>query len=388
MPILLSTVLTLLCAPAAGPAAMSAAGQAAPLAQDSDESQEPGPELLWVGEHARDLGTIASGESVEQLFSFMSAGERDLVVEAFETDCQCTTFEATRLDGQGQRTPYIVGTPLPPGDTIELALLVDTTGKWGDLAFNVRIRTNMAKPYTSANVSLHGVQPLYATPDRLGLGSLKPDGSAAGTVEIASIFDEPFVLEVSHNPFAPHIETELAPVEPDEQGRARRWTVAVTAHGGLPFRPAHKYPLEFSTRFSGKPEFATADSQGNVVVGLTLPVIVEARPWVSAQPQKLDFGRLFPKRAYVQVVKIVSNDEDFELALTPADVRILGYNGAFEWLDHVRIEMETTAEGVVEIRMHAEDFPVRMKPFQGYLSIRVGHPQVETIEVPFSGAHR
>lgn len=354
------------------------------------EDEVPSAALQWIGGDEHSYGTVIEGELIEHTFVLMSTGQVDLVLEEIEVNCACTTFEALRVDGAGQRSLYQAGAPLPVGDTLELAVRVDTTDKSGELMLNVRIKTNIPdKVYALAKLTLEVVKPFHSSPAVLALGELFPGQEAAGTVRISNIFAQPFRPELDLNKFAEWIGVELEPVDPDPDGLALAWDVHLSVAAGLPAKNNNSYPIRLRTTLPDKAQFATASSDGSMQFTFQVIAGVRVRDWIEFEPAQVQFGRLWAKRSYERSVTIKCNDEEFTLDVDPSDVSIQGYGKPFPWADNTTLEVHAIEGGDVQIKIKVSGLPQRMpEPFVGYLSIDIGHPDFERIEVPIAGQHR
>ncbi len=349
-----------------------------------------GSAFEWMDGDTHASGNVIAGEIIEHTFVLFSSGDAPLVIEELATDCNCTTFQAFRIDGSGERSAYETGTPLPPGDTLELAVRIDTTDKVGQLAFNVRIKTDAPdQTWAAARSTLECRSAFQAEPSPLPLGELLPDQTATGTMRVTNVFGEPFAPELEAHPFAEWIAVELEPIDPDPSGLAQAWDVHIDVAPGLPPKGNDLYPLRLRTTLPGKQRFASSNSDGVATFTVSMHVALRARDWIEADPRKIDFGRLWARRTYKRTVTIANNDPEFELALAPADVSLSGYGGPFAWADYTTLELFELDNGNVEIAITVSGLPQRMtEPFQGYLSVRTGHDAVPKLEVPLSGQHR
>lgn len=360
------------------------------VAAPQDPLPAPGGRLEWIGPKVHKTAAV-EGELVRHTLRFMNGGEGDLLVESIEPTCQCVTASIVHDRGDGVLEPFQGHHRLGPGEVMELALALDTTGKQGTFHARIEIRHSGSDEPSYGRLIAELVEPFTFTPTSFAVGSLLPDDERTGVLELTNAFGQSFVPLLLTNRWAEHIDVELEPIEPDADGRARRWRIELRVRGTLPFRANGAYPLIFGAELPGRPEFANAQRDGTCAFQFRTHVEAEAKDWISFSPRDLSFGRLWAGRTYEQTVAIYDNDDDFELALTADDVTIEGPDGAaFHWRDHVTLDVNSTpGQSSAHVTIKAQGFPKFMrKPFVGRLVVATGHPRVGTLHIPFAGRIR
>lgn len=77
-----------------------------------------------------DFGDIQQGDVVEHIFKFKNTGEAPLVITDTKTTCGCTT-------------PSFTKEPVQPGETGEILVKFNSTGKSGNTSKNITVKANV-----------------------------------------------------------------------------------------------------------------------------------------------------------------------------------------------------------------------------------------------------
>jgi len=85
--------------------------------------------VMTFEETEHDFGTIKQGKVVDHTFTFTNTGKSPLVIENASASCGCTVPDWTK-------------TPVAPGETGEIKVQFNSTGKVGQQAPMVTIRAN------------------------------------------------------------------------------------------------------------------------------------------------------------------------------------------------------------------------------------------------------
>jgi len=374
---------------ASSTAGASAARPEAPLRA----LQEPATtgRLEWIGPKVHKAGTVVEGQLVTHTLRFMNGDDSGLVVDNIQPTCKCMTIAAVRDRGLLGQEPFEPGTVLEPGEVMELALTIDTSGKSGTFHARVEIEHSGSPRPDYARVIMDLVPPFSFEPAAFAIGTLKPNDVRTGTIELRNAFGQPFVPELRANRFEEHIDVDLRPIEPNAEGLAARWAVDCTVRGGLPYRKNHLYPLTFGARLTGRDGFGATSSDGSAAFVFKTFVQAEAVDWIVAEPQALSFGRLWADREYEQTCVVRNHDDGFQLTIGNADVVIEGPGeGDFHWRDNVQLTVTPTPEDrAVHVKMTVSGLPkVMNRPFRGHLVVATGHPKIGDLRIPFRGRHR
>jgi len=87
--------------------------------------------VMTFTEKEFDFGTIKEGDKVEHVFTFTNTGKADLVIVDAKGSCGCTV-------------PVFKKEPIKPGETSEMKVTFDSTGKPGAQQKSVNITANTA----------------------------------------------------------------------------------------------------------------------------------------------------------------------------------------------------------------------------------------------------
>src|SRR5690554_2333028 len=97
--------------------------------QEVATSQVSGPVITWK-ESSYDFGDIRQGEKVEHTFVFTNTGNEPLIITNVQVTCGCTTPKGFPRD------------PIPPGQTGEISISFNSTGRVGKQYKPVTLVTN------------------------------------------------------------------------------------------------------------------------------------------------------------------------------------------------------------------------------------------------------
>lgn len=85
--------------------------------------------VMTFKETEYDFGTIKQGAVVDHVFQFTNTGKAPLIIESASASCGCTAPDWTK-------------TPVAPGETGEVKVVFNSTGKFGQQSPTVTIRAN------------------------------------------------------------------------------------------------------------------------------------------------------------------------------------------------------------------------------------------------------
>ncbi|MFA0962998.1 DUF1573 domain-containing protein [Roseivirga sp. BDSF3-8] len=99
------------------------------FAQEAESQEEANGPRIKFSESLHDFGDIHQGDKVQYVFSFENTGTEPLVLTNVETTCGCTASNWPR-------------DPIAPGETGEMTVTFNSTGKMGLQNKNIRVRSN------------------------------------------------------------------------------------------------------------------------------------------------------------------------------------------------------------------------------------------------------
>ncbi len=345
---------------------------------------------LADGESAHDFGVVPQGETRQHVFHLVSDGEEPLVIRSVKPSCGCTRAEPY-VFGAGGQVRYILGSPIPVGDPLDLLVEVATENRVGDFATQVTVYENDPSDTLTLHLTANIEPVLIVEPDReIAFGTVMIGKGAHETVRVSSKHGVPFLLREQAGVARPQAVTvKLTPVEADEQDRALQWEAEVALEPGLG-AGTHYYPmllvsdLAFPTSSSQSAPHAS-EAQPKVY---TIPLVVTAvvQGSVHAEPSFLSFGVVNPDQATERSLRVKSLD-DFQLS-TDMPIRILGLNGElFPFADHLSVSLRSTADGrALELLAGVEELCTEVTgSFSGILELGVGHPTMSTLSIRFGG---
>ena len=100
--------------------------------QQGSNSMEFGPYITFE-ETAHDFGDIQQGDKVEHTFKLENSGNAPLIITNVQTTCGCTAPEWPKE-------------PVMPGETAELKVRFDSTGKFGRQNKVISVISNSVAP--------------------------------------------------------------------------------------------------------------------------------------------------------------------------------------------------------------------------------------------------
>ncbi len=366
-------------------------------ATDADGSGLVRAQLRYTGginlaegeEKSWDFGKIREGDLREKIFELVSDGPEALIIKGVKPSCGCTKAEVEIYGEDGSLTPYKRGEEIPTGTRFRLVTEVSAEGKQGAFGTSVSIYTNA--PGGTFNVRLAAIaEPiLTVTPEpTIFFGEMTTADQMTQTVQVKSEQGEPFLLKAVANGLPEAVKMSLAPVEPDENGKATAWDVTVVAGPGLP-AGIRNYPCAVRSDIELKnPKHPKPDGSPTFYT-ISLGVQARVTGMVNATPAFLGFGMVRPGQEVERTVLIESHD-DFKLtADIPVSFEGL-YGGEFEYAHLLETELVPSDEGdAMEIRLKLTGLPEDATgSFGGILKVGVGHPSIEELVVRFSGVCR
>lgn len=96
-------------------------------------AQSNGPVIAWE-KSTYDFGDVVQGERVEHTFKFKNAGNEPLVITNIQVTCGCTTPKGWERD------------PILPGESSELAISFNSSGKYGRQEKVITVVSNAVNP--------------------------------------------------------------------------------------------------------------------------------------------------------------------------------------------------------------------------------------------------
>ena len=94
--------------------------------------KKDGPEIVFEAT-TFDFGDIKQGDVVEHIFEFENTGNQPLIISNATTTCGCTASE------------YKKGEPIAPGETSQIKVKFNSTGKMGAINKVVTIKSNIGE---------------------------------------------------------------------------------------------------------------------------------------------------------------------------------------------------------------------------------------------------
>ncbi|MDH5379848.1 MAG: DUF1573 domain-containing protein [Cyclobacteriaceae bacterium] len=110
-------------------------------AQTTEEtsSEKPGPRIVF-GESTFEFGDINQGDQVEHTFKFENTGTEPLILTNVQTTCGCTVPKWPRE-------------PILPGQSADIVVKFNSTGKMGKVNKIIKVISNSVEPVTQISIT-------------------------------------------------------------------------------------------------------------------------------------------------------------------------------------------------------------------------------------------
>jgi len=393
---------------------------------------EPNAKLdVKFGTENHNFGQVVQGQVLEHTFMMGVGGTKDLVIRQAKPTCGCTVSKVLVEGKKGEFGVYEMGTPIPPGKSVQITAAMDTKNKNNKAEVRINVYTNDPIGLYQLGLSAKVEPFMTAAPSYLNLGDLSEDTVREEKVTVRTSRGQKIKLafdDSTPRPAPAGMSFEMVPINPTDDGRSNHWEVKVTVGPGL-----REGPMGYAMRLisdveiagavksdehgaddghghdaddghghgaddghghgdddghgkpdkagkTGKPNFYQVSANvGGRVVGV-----------LSVSPQYLSMGLVRPGQPVSRSVRIVSTD----LALDPSKIKatIQGTAGGdFAWSEHftpiVRpIEGQAKA---MEVELRLDGLPEGSEgSFKGEMIVQTGVEAKPEMKVTFSGVCR
>ena len=366
------------CGPADGPGSRSSAGPhpvgpalRGPLACDA-------PRL--------DFGSVYEGRVLRAGFDLRVEGERPVRVASARADCGCT---ATALlcapaDDPDAFVPYGFNNPLDPGDRLRLELSYDTRGKHGRVPREVTLYADIPGGRVKLGLLADVQAWLFAEPNELILGRMGTGETKGAELRVRSTGGEAFALRHDRRAVPPALTSELTPVSPDAQGRAKEWAVTLTLGPDLP-EGAHQYPLYL---ISDHPLEGPPGSE-RIEASTTPQVIVEVVGRYTVQPGSFSLSDVKADSTVAATVRLHCHDQSFEQGLPKVRLEPAGAQateGSRALLETASVSIRPSGQDEWDVQLLLEGLSSSVpQRFLALVVIETGNPSQPLVEVPVIG---
>lgn len=362
------------------------AGGATGLLNNKSSKEKP---RLDVDGSEHDFGNAIEGERLTHTFKMKSTGGADLIINTAKPTCGCTVAKLAVIGADGESSVYEMGEPLAPGTELELTARLDTKNKHNVASSKINIFCN--DPRQTVTLGLKTMVDTYfqISPGSLAFGEMSVAETAEQSFTVTGKKPGAFSLSTEGRTTPPGLTLDLIPENPDEDGRAERWTVKVTL--GADCREGNLgYPIQLRSdeEVAGAQKLKGGDMP---TYGASVMVTARIRGLISWEPQYLSFGLVRPGQVVARTFDVMSFDENFSFG-TPV-VRIVGPNDQkpdFEWSDHFTATTRPSEDGTaIQVELALTGLPEEAQgSFQGSLILETGHEAKPEIAVLFSGVCR
>jgi hypothetical protein len=372
--------------------AKSAEEGATPVAEGDAAARKatgPAPRLESdASDH--DFGTAIEGEILAHTFKLRSTGAADLLISNAKPTCGCTVAKLEVKKADGTYEAYKYNDPLPPGAELDLVAQLDTKNKHNVASSKVNVYCNDPRQVITLGLTARVDTYFQITPNALQFGNVSVADQVEKTFQVAGKKAGSFALSLDPKPLPDGMKVELAPVEPDPDGKANRWDVKVTI-GPNCKEGMLGYPI--ALRSDEKVAGAAADKEGkSPTYGATVMVTAKVQGLISFEPQYLSFGLVRPGLAAERSLTVKTYDPAFTF---PADlkVRLVGPSDQkpeFPYASSFSHAVKASEDNkALTVTLTLNGLPDTVDgSFQGRLMLETGHPSKPEVAVLFSGVCR
>ena len=314
----------------------------------------------------------------------MAAGEGELVVLQVMRSCGCTEGELFSLGAEDELLPVEIGEPYAPGTRFKLRAILNTKGKQGEQDQRVRIAVRDAPELATFSMKAVIEPYLEIEPALIELDTFSTVTGASGEVTVRSAGGAPVVLD-AHVYGEDAMTVELEPVEPDAEGRSGEWRVTASALPGAEqglFSEKMRISTDVVNEHAAEhPEHGRPPHRQELWVRGTVHGVV------SAQPQRVTFGRLPGGRTVSRKVILTNLDPDFDMSELQVRVEEGELEGApQDFLDACVVDARMIEPGRRwQLEISLTD-PPRAGVVTGRVVVRIGHRFQDEVEIPFKAA--
>lgn len=334
-----------------------------------------------------DYHEVWEGAILEGEFELEVQGREPLVIRAMRADCGCAAPLLEVLGAGGETSPAVMGDPLAPGTRLRLQVSYDTRGRIGKIPRKVNLYCNQAGGVAIFTL-VADVRPwLRVDPPSLSAGVMSVEEERSLEFQVQSSTGERYLLEHVRRAVPDTLQVLPTPVEPDAEGRAARWTVALHFTKGMP-KGVHRYPIHLRTD-RPHPEVAIGDEGVRRHLEAVPELEVEVVGHFRIQPSALDFGIVRGDETVGRTLRLTCLDPDGNPGEPRARLVPLKADRPFP-LERTALVTVAPIEGEnawnVQLLLQGLDKDVEQM-ILARLVIETGHPAEPVIETRISGIH-
>jgi hypothetical protein len=340
------------------------------------------------GTESKNFGKCMQGDVLTHTFALQSSGEEDLVIKQAKPTCGCTLAQVAIQQADGAMAPYNFGSPIPPGRKIELTATLHTQNKRGHAASRINIFSN--DPRGQSQLALEAdVDPFFqVNPMNLNFNTVSARDTANDRVSIATTRSDVKVKLTAPTENIPQgVSFEVAPIEPDAEGKSARWELI--AHIGpnlVEGNLAYTIPLKSDIEIPGGEKLPSGSAP---TYEISIPIMARVTGMISYTPAFVSLGLIRPGQVVSRSVRITSHDPEFKIP--EPKVTVTGRGGT-EWEFANRFSSvirPVAGENAIDVELRLDGMPDTLNgSFSGELSIQVGHPEKPEIKLPITGVCR
>jgi len=345
---------------------------------------------IEVDSRDHDFGEAMEGEILVHTFRLRNVGEGGLTISQAKPTCGCSVGKLA-VKGEGEEwTPYVYNQPIPPGSEFELEAQLNTKNKKSIASSRINIFSNDARGVVTLSIKAKVSTYFVCNPAGVPFGDVSVADVVERSFDVTSKRPGPFLLKLDNKQIPQGLSVGLTPVEPLENGRAERWTVAVKlGPGAREGRMGYPINLLSDQAVEGAP---TQPDGSETVYTTSVMLSALVKGLVSYSPQYLSFGLIRPGQIASRTLRVENNDPEFELGVPEVRIDEAGMvDQESKWAAYfTNVVRPVGSDGrAIDIEMTLNGLPDTVNgSFQGKLVVETGHPTRPEVSVLFSGVCR
>jgi hypothetical protein len=336
----------------AKPAASASSSSAtpAPAAAPAAAAADPNGPKLVLPEDKKDVGVVAKGEAIKQVFVVKNAGKSDLHITDVKPSCGCTVPDFDKV--------------IKPGAEGKITLTVDTKNFQGPISKTALVisddpTTPQVTLFLSANVKP------YVEAQPFGFFRIQALTGESATSELIISSDEPDFKPSKAEVTQSYLKVSMVPVPEKDRVAGKnpnQYKVTLTTSSDAPEGLLGGY-VKVTTGLKKQAEFDIAIS-GYI------------KPTISISPMTVNFGNFDPKGDAVKrnVMLVNNNVKNETFSVTKAVTSVSGITAEVVSLDKARVQVTLTV-----------DKKMKKGVFDGELTIKTNDAAKGEIKLPIKG---
>jgi hypothetical protein len=359
-----------------------------------------GARLMYkVGTETHAFGRVMQGTVADHVFSLKNEGNESLIIKQVKPTCGCTVAQVEVESDAGDMVSYVFGEEIAAGRKVLVPAQLHTKNKSGHQTTRINIFSN--DPRGTIQLGLEAdIDPFFnIAPKFLNFGQISVGDVVEKSAVISTTKGTPVGLSLVDQSLPAGADCKLVPVNPDSEGRAARWDLAVTlgpdlTEGNL----ARAISITSDVDIPGGDAGVDGPAKYSATVTLSAQIV---GPF-SYNPPYISMGLVRPGQVATRTVTIECHDKDFSFGDNMPVVHVYGLQMApteagapvsyRDW-EYASVFTPTIrpveGKNAVEVQLQLEGMPdTATGSFRGTLVIELGHKDKQSIPLVITGVCR